>query len=38
MNRIAKRQEVQLALTDRVPYQALVDRPKLVLPGGKALR
>jgi len=26
-----------LALTDRVPYQALIDRPKLVLPGGKKL-
>jgi peptidoglycan/xylan/chitin deacetylase (PgdA/CDA1 family) len=24
-------------LTDRIPYQALVDRPKLTLPGGKRL-
>jgi len=26
-----------LALTDRVPYQALIDRPKLTLPGGTKL-
>ncbi len=26
-----------MALTDRIPYQALIDRPKLVLPGGKKL-
>jgi peptidoglycan/xylan/chitin deacetylase (PgdA/CDA1 family) len=26
-----------LALTDRIPYQAIVDRPKLVLPDGKRL-
>jgi peptidoglycan/xylan/chitin deacetylase (PgdA/CDA1 family) len=26
-----------VALTDRIPYQALVDRPKLTLPGGKRL-
>ncbi len=26
-----------MALTDRIPYQALVDRPKLTLPGGKRL-
>ena len=26
-----------MAFTDRVPYQALIDRPKLVLPGGKKL-
>ena len=26
-----------MALTDRVPYQALIDRPRLVLPGGKKL-
>src|ERR1700758_1265178 len=24
-----------MALTDRIPYQALIDRPKLHLPGGK---
>jgi peptidoglycan/xylan/chitin deacetylase (PgdA/CDA1 family) len=26
-----------LALTDRIPYQAIVDRPKLTLPNGKRL-
>lgn len=26
-----------MALSDRVPYQALIDRPKLTLPGGKKL-
>ena len=26
-----------MALTDRIPYQALIDRPKLTLPGGKKL-
>jgi len=26
-----------LALSDRIPYQALIDRPKLVLPGGKRI-
>jgi hypothetical protein len=26
-----------VALSDRIPYQALVDRPKLTLPGGKNL-
>jgi allantoinase len=26
-----------MALSDRIPYQALIDRPKLVLPGGKKL-
>lgn len=26
-----------MALTDRIPYQAIVDRPKLVLPDGKRL-
>ena len=26
-----------MALTDRIPYQALVDRPKLTLPGNKKL-
>jgi allantoinase len=26
-----------MALTDRIPYQALIDRPKLALPGGKKL-
>ena len=26
-----------VALTDRIPYQALVDRPRLKLPGGKKL-
>lgn len=26
-----------MALTDRIPYQALVDRPKLTLPNGKKL-
>lgn len=26
-----------MALTDRVPYQALIDRPRLVLPDGKKL-
>ncbi len=26
-----------LALTDRIPYQALIDRPKLSLPNGKTL-
>ncbi len=24
-----------MALSDRIPYQAIIDRPKLVLPGGK---
>ncbi len=31
------KQEFPLALSDRVPYQALIDRPKLTLPGGKKL-
>ena len=26
-----------MALTDRIPYQAQIDRPKLALPGGKRL-
>ena len=26
-----------MALSDRIPYQALIDRPKLALPGGKRL-
>ena len=26
-----------VALTDRIPYQAQVDRPRLKLPGGKKL-
>ncbi|VIO77406.1 hypothetical protein CI41S_56610 [Bradyrhizobium ivorense] len=26
-----------MAFSDRIPYQALVDRPKLTLPGGKKL-
>ena len=26
-----------MALSDRIPYQAQVDRPKLTLPGGKKL-
>jgi len=26
-----------MALTDRIPYQAIVDRPRLTLPGGKRL-
>ena len=26
-----------MALTDRIPYQAQIDRPRLVLPGGKKL-
>ena len=26
-----------MAITDRIPYQALFDRPKLTLPGGKKL-
>jgi allantoinase len=26
-----------MALTDRIPYQALVDRPKLILPNGKRM-
>ena len=26
-----------MALSDRIPYQAIVDRPRLVLPGGKRL-
>ena len=26
-----------MAFTDRIPYQAQVDRPKLILPGGKKL-
>ena len=26
-----------MKLSDRIPYQALVDRPKLTLPGGKKL-
>ena len=26
-----------MAFTDRIPYQAQVDRPKLTLPGGKKL-
>nr|WP_246799327.1 hypothetical protein [Bradyrhizobium sp. CCBAU 51753] len=29
--------ELDMALSDRIPYQALVDRPKLTLPGGKKL-
>ena len=26
-----------MSLSDRIPYQAQIDRPKLVLPGGKKL-
>ena len=26
-----------MALSDRIPYQAQIDRPKLTLPGGKKL-
>jgi allantoinase len=26
-----------VALTDRIPYQAQIDRPRLRLPGGKKL-
>ena len=26
-----------MALTDRIPYQAQIDRPKLALPDGKKL-
>ncbi len=26
-----------MALTDRIPYQALVDRPKLTVPNGKRM-
>src|SRR5260370_7445510 len=28
---------VVVALTDRIPYQAQIDRPRLKLPGGKKL-
>src|SRR6476661_10072249 len=29
--------KLAVALSDRIPYQAQVDRPKLTLPGGKKL-
>src|SRR5215469_11757821 len=29
--------EVSMAITDRIPYQAQIDRPRLVLPDGKKL-
>jgi allantoinase len=30
-------EKLTVALSDRIPYQAQVDRPKLRLPGGKRL-
>src|SRR3954467_3700894 len=30
-------EETKVALSDRIPYQASVDRPKLKLPGGKKI-
>ena len=36
-NRQSTQGRLAVALTDRIPYQAQIDRPKLTLPGGKKL-